>query len=320
MHKQAHMEFLPLFHNVRGKLCVVVGGDETAWRKIQWLLKAGALVTVVSDTILPTVDVAVTEAGGQCIPCDTSDTDTLTEILAGVFSDCSLVIGATDDAECNMLVSALAQMQNIPVNIVDCPELCSFIFPSIVERGLLTVAVSTGGNAPVMARLIRAKIESWLPVQLTTLIAVVGAIREPIRELLPTTRTRMRFWDTVLQDSLLGTASDTAMVCTETTLLQKASVFKTQQQAGCVDTIHLDSIELDHLRFFQLRLLQATDVLVFDATLPEPIRNLARRDAERICVNMNEAQAIAHIKCTERLRVLIVHCSPCTVNKDTING
>jgi siroheme synthase len=60
--------------------------------------------------------------------------------------------------------------------------------------------------------------------------------------------------------------------------------------------------------------------LVFDATLPEPIRNLARRDAERICVNMNEAQSIAHIKCTEGLRVLIVYCSPHTVNKDMING
>ena len=303
---------------------MVVGGDETAWRKIQWLLKAGAFVTVIGDAILPVIDAAVTEAGGQCIPCDVSDTDTLTEILAGVFSDCSLVIGATDDDECNMLVSALAQMHNIPVNIVDSPELCSFIFPSIVERGLLTVAVSTGGNAPVMARLIRAKIESWLPTQLTTMIAVVGNMREKIRELFPDTRTRMRFWDTVLQEGLLGTASDTAMLLTETSLLQKANVFKTQQQAGCVDAIYLDSIESDQLRFFQLRLLQATDVLLFDAALPESIRNLARRDAERICVTMNEAQSLAHIKCTEGLRVLIVHCSPHSsphiVNKDMING
>ncbi len=309
------MELLPLFHNVKSKTCLVVGGGNIAYRKITLLHRAGASITAIAPDFISSVYSSVTEHGGRCISCDYADEDLFSELVAEALSDCVIAIVATDDEQCQVLVSALAQMHNTPVNVVDAPELCTCFFPSIVERGALTVAVSTAGNAPVMARLLRARLESWLPARLSEMIAAVGEARHGIRDLLPDTRLRMRFWDSILQDSLIGAKGEGSQTLQASSLVASASIYQSSSQSGSVDTLLFDSAEPDHVRFFQLRLLQAADVLLYSSTELNSILDLARRDADRVLYSCSDdnnetIDMYGNKQCAAGLRVVILHYMP----------
>ena len=301
------MPFLPLFHNIKEKPCLVVGGNDVAWRKIQLLQRAGASIVAIAPHFLPVIYESVSAGGGRCLACDFTDEDLLSELVADALSSCVLVISAAEDDDTNVLISALAQMHNIPVNVVDRPELCTFIFPSIVDRGDLTVAVSTGGNAPVMARLLRARLEAWLPSQLSDMVKVAGNARSGLREIFPDPGMRKLFWDALLQESLVSPAGSGDLLLTEEGVLQSAMTFSTTSVSGALDTIQFDHPEPDHVRFFQLRILQAADVLLYESLLPVALRNLARRDAEHICGDMADLHGIAQEKFSEGNRVVIVN-------------
>jgi uroporphyrin-III C-methyltransferase/precorrin-2 dehydrogenase/sirohydrochlorin ferrochelatase len=148
------MEYLPLFHNLRGSLVLVVGGGEIALRKSRLLADAGAVLRVVAPAIDPQLGELVLGSGGESWFRGYQESD---------LDGCRLVIAATDDEPLNAQVSADAKRRCVPVNVVDAPALCSVIFPAIVDRSPLVVAVSSGGDAPVLARLIRAKLETWIP-------------------------------------------------------------------------------------------------------------------------------------------------------------
>ena len=137
------MDYLPAFHNVRGKLCLVVGGGEVATRKAGVLLEAGATVRVVAPEIEP--DLA-RQPGVEPIVARFEP-----QHLEGAV----MVIAATNDREVNRQVSELAQSHKLPVNVVDDPELCSFIMPAILDRSPLMVAFSSGGGSPVLTRMMR---------------------------------------------------------------------------------------------------------------------------------------------------------------------
>ncbi|MDB5994099.1 MAG: sirohydrochlorin ferrochelatase, partial [Pseudomonas sp.] len=142
------MDYLPLFHNLRGSRVLVVGGGEIALRKSRLLAEAGALLRVVAPEIEPQLRELVTGSGGECL---------LRGYVEADLDGCGLIIAATDDEPLNAQVSADAHRRCVPVNVVDAPSLCSVIFPAIVDRSPLIIAVSSGGDAPVLARLIRAK-------------------------------------------------------------------------------------------------------------------------------------------------------------------
>ncbi len=154
------MDFLPIFLNVKGKRCLVVGGGAVAQRKAAVLIEAGAQVRVVAPELaegfanLPHVEYVAAR------------------FAASHLDDMTLVIAATDDPAVNRQVSELAQARNIPVNVVDAPELCSFIMPAILDRSPLMVAVSSGGASPVLARMLRGKLESMIPQGYSRLAAV----------------------------------------------------------------------------------------------------------------------------------------------------
>lgn len=143
------MQFLPLFHKLQGRPVLVVGGGEVALRKARLLAEAGACLRVVAPDVRRELQAMAGEQGVFLRGYQSDD-------LQGV----GLVIAATDDEPLNARISAEAQALGIPVNVVDAPALCSVIFPAIVDRSPLIVAVSSGGDAPVLARLIRAKIET----------------------------------------------------------------------------------------------------------------------------------------------------------------
>ena len=137
------MDYLPLFHNLRGSRVLVVGGGEIALRKSRLLAEAGALLRVVAPEIEPQLRELVAGSGGECLVRGYVESD---------LDGCGLIIAATDDEPLNAQVSADAHRRCVPVNVVDAPALCSVIFPAIVDRSPLIVAVSSGGDAPVLAR------------------------------------------------------------------------------------------------------------------------------------------------------------------------
>jgi uroporphyrin-III C-methyltransferase/precorrin-2 dehydrogenase/sirohydrochlorin ferrochelatase len=166
------VDYLPLFADVKDRPVLVVGGGDVAARKIAFLRRAGARVMVVTKHLEPSLQQLVDE---QKI-----------HLLADVFEEAQLdnvflVIAATDDATVNRRVFDAANARHRLVNVVDDQPLCSFIFPSIVDRSPLLVAISSGGNAPVLARLLREKIEALLPANLGRMAEVAGRWRTRIK-------------------------------------------------------------------------------------------------------------------------------------------
>lgn len=139
--------FYPLYLNIKGKKCVIVGGGKVAYRKACSLRDAGADVTVISPEMCSEM---VNEKGITLVK-DIYDERSLDGAL--------LVIAATDDEVVNRRVSSDAEKRNIIVNIVDRPELCSFIVPSTIKRGDLCISISTGGASPALAKNIRKELE-----------------------------------------------------------------------------------------------------------------------------------------------------------------
>jgi len=162
------LKYYPVFWDIKGKKCVIVGGGEVAARKAARLLDCGAKVSVVSPGL--TDDLAVLKRQNLI---EHIDDDYAAEYLYGA----RLVIGATDDDKTNERVSRDAKSRGIPVNIVDDPEKCDFILPSVVERGDLTIACGTAGSSPALARYLREELEKTYTEEYAVLTSVLGQLR-----------------------------------------------------------------------------------------------------------------------------------------------
>ncbi|HEA26651.1 MAG TPA: bifunctional precorrin-2 dehydrogenase/sirohydrochlorin ferrochelatase, partial [Ectothiorhodospiraceae bacterium] len=166
------MDFLPIFLNIKSQPCLVVGGGDIAARKASLLLEAGGAVTVVSPKLSSQMAQYVKEGRVEYLE-STFDTPHLEGM--------KVIIAATDDSSVNEQVSAEAQKRSIPVNVVDNPDLCSFIMPSIIDRSPVQIAVSTGGASPVLARILRARLESSIPAAYGRLASMVNGFRDKVK-------------------------------------------------------------------------------------------------------------------------------------------
>jgi precorrin-2 dehydrogenase / sirohydrochlorin ferrochelatase len=162
------LKYYPVFWDITGKKCVVIGGGEVAARKVVRLLDCGAKVCVVSPKLVP--ELASLKKDERI---DHINDEYAGEYLYGAM----LVIGATDDEKINTAVSQDARVKGIPVNIVDDPQKCDFILPSLVERGDLTIACGTGGNSPALARHLREELEAVYGEEYATLLNILGQLR-----------------------------------------------------------------------------------------------------------------------------------------------
>ena len=184
------MDYLPIFLKINDRPCLVVGGGKVAARKVRLLARADASITLVSPELCDEVAAAVKKGTLKHVERGFREDD-----LDGVI----LVIAATDDAALNRSVSELARRQGIPVNVVDNPALCSFIMPSIIDRSPLQMAVSTGGKSPVLARLLRARLESFIPAAYGRLASLVDEYRQRVKDRFPDVEQRRYFWESILQ-------------------------------------------------------------------------------------------------------------------------
>ena len=274
------MQNYPIFVDLNDQACLVVGGGPVALRKIRLMISAGARITVVAPEICSDLE---TEFGG------------VIKHHARKFEDSDihgyrLITAATSEPEVNKRVSQLAQDANTPVNVVDQPELCSFITPSIVDRSPVLIAISTGGDAPVLARMLRSKLEAFIPASYGKLAATMGKYRDALKRAVPEERDRRMFWEKVVQGPIAelffsGQSAKAEDILHKTIEEHGAN----QSNTGEVWLIGAGPGDPDLLTFRALRLMQQADVVLYDRLVSDAILNLTRRDADRIYVGKRRA-------------------------------
>jgi uroporphyrin-III C-methyltransferase/precorrin-2 dehydrogenase/sirohydrochlorin ferrochelatase len=268
------MNYLPIFLKLKGRPCLVVGGGKVAVRKVLLLRRAGAAVSVVAPSLCE--GMAALQAEGSIVHLhrEFQDED---------INDKVLVIAATDDEEVNRRVSVGANRHRIPVNVVDSPHLCSFIMPSIIDRSPVQVAVSTGGASPVLARLLRSRLESFIPSAYGRLARLVEEFRQKVKDRFTKADQRRYFWESVLQ----GRVAELLFAGRETEArdaLQNA-IADTDDSYGSQGEVYLVGAgpgDPDLITFRALRLMQQADVVVYDRLVSQPILDMVRRDADMI--------------------------------------
>lgn len=270
------MDFLPVFLDIRGKLVVVDGGDTIAARRVERALSAGAIVASFDP-----------EPGAELTML--FDHDNLTHYMRvpveADFDGCIIAYGASENPARDKLLSDAARVAGALANVADVPEYCDFITPSVVERNPITIAISTGGAAPVIARNLRARIEAMLPEGYGRLAAFAAKFRGPIARAISDGRARRRFWENMIEgqagDAFLAGRKHDATALIEAGLKAAGNATPTTGEVWLVGAGPGDP---DLLTFKALRLMQHADVVLYDRLVGPGILELSRRDAKRINV------------------------------------
>jgi uroporphyrin-III C-methyltransferase len=276
------LPYLPVFMDLTGRPCLVLGSGEAAANKAALLHRASAKVHQLSTADFTTADL----------------------------DNVALVVDATEDDAFTRSLATLTRMRGIPLNVVDKPDLCDFIFPAILDRSPVIVAVSTGGLAPALARLIRQRLESAIPAAFGRLAHLAGEFRRKVQDALPTTRQRLRYWDEVLD----GRAGDLAMhgraaeARTEMDrLLSRTAADNTNAGPGMVHLVGAGPGDTELLTLAAIRAIKRADVILYDHLVGPGVLEFSRRDAERIPVGKRAGRH--SMKQTEINALLLEHAS-----------
>lgn len=269
--------------NLQGQACLVVGAGPVALRKIRLMLSAGANITVVAPMMC---DDLQKEFGDVINYHDR-------EFQDGDIHGYRLITAATNFPSVNQHISELAQSINVPVNIVDQPELCSFITPSIIDRSPVLIAISTGGGAPVLARNLRTKLEAFIPATYGKLASTMNRYRDKLKVAVPEEQDRRKFWEKVVQGNIAehffsGRDKEGEQQLNDA-IEQARNADHQKNSVGEVWLIGAGPGDPDLLTFRALRLMQQADVVLYDRLVSPAILNLTRRDADRIYVGKKRA-------------------------------
>lgn len=275
------MDALPIFLKLRNTPALVVGGGSVAERKIDLLIRAGAKVTVVAPEIGSKVKALL----------DQQKLDWIEDRFEPAHLNPALIaIAATDNEDVNRAVSESARQQNLPVNVVDQPDLCTFTVPSIVDRSPVIIAIGTGGASPVLARMLKARLETLIPAAYGRLAGIAREFRDQVKAALGSVDSRRGFWEKVFQGQIAelvfagkenqARAELRAMIqATEDAEFEKGEVYLVGAGPG----------DPDLLTFRALRLMQRADVVLYDRLVAPAIVDLVRRDADRIFVGKEKS-------------------------------
>jgi uroporphyrin-III C-methyltransferase/precorrin-2 dehydrogenase/sirohydrochlorin ferrochelatase len=269
------MEFFPLFLRIRDRDCVVVGGGEVAARKAGLLLRAGGRVQVIAPALGPTLTRLAAEGAVAHLA---------RPFAAGDTAGAVLVIAGTDDAGVNRRVAAEADAAGIPVNVVDSPDFGSFIVPSLVDRSPVLVAVSSGGASPVLARLIRTRLESLIPAAYGRLGELAARYRDRVKATFRHPADRRRFWDRVLQGAVAERVFSGHADEADALMARELEVAQPAAGMGEVYLVGGGPGDPDLLTFRALRLMQQAEVVVYDRLVAKAVLEMTPRDAQRIYV------------------------------------
>jgi uroporphyrin-III C-methyltransferase/precorrin-2 dehydrogenase/sirohydrochlorin ferrochelatase len=289
------MRHFPTFFDLKDRTVLVVGGTPQAAQRIELLLSAGARVAVIARTLEPAIAEHVMEGRVAWSSASFKADD-----LIGV----TLAFVASGDRDLDALVAEAARVARVPVNVVDQPERCDFIMPAIVDRGAVTIGISTGGSSPVLARSLRARIEAALPARLDELARFAGSFRSAVQNVIGSTQGRRRFWECVIdgpigEQVLAGREGDARKQMLATLNGEQPK----SEGAGAVYIVGAGPGDPDLLTLRALRLMQQADVVLYDELVGREILDYVRRDAERIYVGKSKAN---HSKSQEAINALLV--------------
>ncbi|ODT49965.1 siroheme synthase CysG [Devosia sp. 63-57] len=254
----ALLNTFPLSFKVKGKRIIIVGGDDEALNKVRLVSKTTGSIEIYASHI---------EADFSSFPATVHNR----AVTAGDIAGAALVFVA-EESPAAEIAKLEARRLGIPLNVVDVPAECDFYTPSIVDRAPLTVAISTEGDAPVLARLVRAQIEALLAPGIGKIAALAGGLRHKVESLIHDGAARRRFYE----DLVTRPGVDA-----EALLAQHA---ETGAGQGVVWLIGAGPGAEDLLTLRAQRLLQQADVIVHDQLVPAAVVEMGRRDAEQICV------------------------------------
>jgi uroporphyrin-III C-methyltransferase / precorrin-2 dehydrogenase / sirohydrochlorin ferrochelatase len=267
------VQYIPLFVKLTDKPVLIVGAGSVALRKAGTLLSTGAKLHVVSSEFAP--EFVNWQREGKA------------ELIQGYFHPALLegkllVIAATDNDDVNAAVYAAATARNMLVNTVDDQAKCGFIFPSIIDRSPILIAISSFGAAPVLARRLREKLEALLPQHLGPLAQLVGRFRDKVKASISGFAARRQFWENVFNSDVVRDVQANQLLQAEQRL--ENLLLQPQSVTGEVYVVGAGPGDPELLTLKALQLMQQADVVVYDYLVAEEIMTLVRRDAERICV------------------------------------
>jgi uroporphyrin-III C-methyltransferase / precorrin-2 dehydrogenase / sirohydrochlorin ferrochelatase len=268
------MRFLPVFLDVCGARVALVGSGAAAVNKLRLLQSAGAHVRWYASGAEITEKLIAGLASGQ-VEISVADP------RQADFSEFVAVVSAAGDG-LDDEIAARARIHNVPTNVVDRPDLSTFIFPAIVDRGDVVVAVGTGGASPVLARRLRERIEGLLPARIGDFAALMGRFRQRVAQAKIDVR---RFWEQVV-DGPIGAAALGGRWRDAETALERAldSPNDTRSQSGIVFLVGAGPGDADLLTVRALQVLQDADIIFYDELVTDEILDRARRDAKRVSV------------------------------------
>ena len=246
-----------------------------AARKVASLRRAHARIHLVAPELTP--ELQDQADAGDLIHCDRNFKD---KDIKGM----RLIITATGDRKTNQRVARLAKASGIPVNVVDQPEECSFLLPSVIDRSPVVVAVSTTKASPVLARLLRTRLESMIPAGYGRLADLCANYRDAVKARFADERDRRRFWDRVLVGGVAERVFSGHLEEADAVMARELAEARPNGGMGEVYLVGAGPGDPDLVTFRALRLMQQADVVVHDRLVAKPILDLTRRDAQRIYV------------------------------------
>ncbi|QOI11246.1 uroporphyrinogen-III C-methyltransferase [Blochmannia endosymbiont of Colobopsis nipponica] len=272
------MEYLTVLINLKNRPVLVVGGGVVAARKVHMLSRVGAEIKIVANRLCS--ELVLLLAKNKSIKWISKNFDVL--MLHEIF----LVIVATNNKILNTLVYNSAEKRYVLVNVVDDKSKCSFIFPSIINRNPIVVAVSSCGHAPVLSRMLREKFESLLPNFLGVMASLAGSFRGVVEKHIPNIVIRRKFWENMFRGVFADLVSKGQIKEASKFLLESLNLKKIikQTRIGSVSLVGAGPGDCGLLTLRGLHLLQQADVILYDYLVNQEILDLARRDAKCICV------------------------------------
>ena len=251
----------PLSYKVKGQRIVIVGGDEEALNKARLATKTTASVVIISRQ----VDADFSALGAEVLRRPFAESDL----------DGAALVFVADHGPDGDAAKQAARARGIPLNVVDVPEECDFYTPSIIDRAPLTIAIASEGEAPVLARLVRARIEAMLAPELGALARLAGSMRARVMAMLPGGVSRRRYFEALVTSTTATEEQAEALLDTHA---------RNGADAGVVHLIGAGPGAADLLTLRAQRLLQEADVIVHDQLVPDAVIEMGRRDAPRISV------------------------------------
>ncbi len=290
------MQYFPLFARIAGLRAVIIGGGEGASRKARLVAAAGANVQFISPSFAPEViDEWRGRAGfieRQAEPAD--------------FVGASIAFIAVEDEPSAAVAVAMARAAGVAVNAVDRPDLSTFITPSIVDRGSVLVAISTGGTAPVLGRRLRARIEALLPNRIGALADFAASFRDAVAAKVAAP-LRRAFWERFFDGPIAAIVLGGDEIAGREAMIDSLNRPIAHETRGVVHIVGAGPGDPELMTLRALRLLQDADVIFYDRLVSPEILAFARRDAERVFVgkaraNHAEPQEEIHRRLIEEAR------------------